>query len=332
MKTLLFAVAVAGFVCASPDAAPAAQTGDPTKPDTTVVARVNGEAVTRVELQRMLNNPLTRRQLQQEFGVADPDQKELERLALRSLIRRRLMLQEAARRKMAISDEELDQGIASLRRRFEDLRSFGMWMKEEGLDDRSLFESIRVQMLATRVAGALAAEVRVTEEQVREHYEAHREDLKTEEVWLQIIAVKSSEEATEIHAALGKGEDFGRLAQRRSVGVRAARGGDAGWVHSETLWPPMRDAVSTLQPGQAIGPLQRGNEFLIVRLHGRRPGRTKSLDEARHEIERRLLGDKQRTAIQTWLADQEKKSNIEVLHQPGKPHDGITGSGSLETD
>jgi parvulin-like peptidyl-prolyl isomerase len=293
---------------------------------------VNGEAVTRAELQRMLNNPLTRRQLQQESGVADSDQKELERLALRSLIGRRLMLQEAARRKMAISDEELDRGIASLRRRFEDLRSFGMWMKEEGLDDRSLFESIRMQMLATRVAGALAAEVRVTEEQIREYYEAHGEDLKTEEVWLQIIAVKSSEEAKEIHAALGKGEDFGRLAQRRSVGVRAPRGGDAGWVHSETLWPPMREAVGTLQPGQAIGPLQRGDEFLIVRLHGRRPGRTRSLDEARHEIERRLLGEKQRTAIHTWLADQEKKSNIELFPKPGKPNDRITGSGSLETD
>ena len=332
MKTLLFAVAVAGSAWASADAASAPQTGSPTKADTTVVARVNGDAVTRAELTRMLNSPGTPGKLQQEFGVADIKQKDLERLAVRSLVRRRLMLQEAVRRNLVVTDEELDRGMTSLRRRFADLRNFGIWMKEEGLDDQSLFETLRAEMLVTRLAGALVADVRVTEEQIRKYYDAYKKDLNTEEVWLQIIVVKSSDEAKQIQAALAKGDDFGRLAQRRSVGVRAARGGDAGWVQSETLWAPMRDAVSTLKPGQAIGPLQRGNEFLVVRLHERRPGRTKSLGEARAEIERRLLAEKQQTALRTWLIEQEKKSNVEVFSKPGKPDGGITGSGALEMD
>ena len=330
MKTLLFALAVAGSAWASAGAAPASQAGRPTKTDVTVVARVNGEGVTRAELQRMLNSPGTPGKLQQEFGIADIDQKDMERLALRSLVRRRLMLQEAVRRNLVVTDEELDQGMASLRRRFADLRNFGIWMKEEGLDDQSLFETLRAEMLVTRLAGALVTDVRVTEEQIRKHYEAHKEDLKTEETWLQIIAVRSRIEAEEIQAALKRREDFGRLAQQRSLGTRAARGGDVGWVSSEALWPPMREAVSTLKPGEAIGPLQRGNEFLIVRLHGRRPGRTKSLNEARGEIERRLLGQQQQAAIRTWLAEQEKKSSIEVFPDSGTGNDGSTGFGPFE--
>jgi peptidyl-prolyl cis-trans isomerase SurA len=330
MKIVLVAIAIAGSVFAAPEGAAAPRTGVQPKTEITVVARVNGEAVTGAELQRMLNDPSIRPQLEQESGASAPGQKELETLALRRLIRRRLMLQEGRRRNMSISDEELDRGVASLRRRFEDLRSFGMWMKEAGLDDRSLFDTIREEMLAARVAGALVSEVRVTEEQIQKYYEAHREELRTEEVWVQIIAVKSRADAEEIQAALARHEDFGRLAQQRSVGIRAVQGGDAGWLSAETLWPPMRDAVSTLKPGEAIGPLQRGDEFLIVRLHGRRQGRTKNLDEARRQIERALLAQEQRTAIQQWVAEQEKKSNIDVLPSPSTRQNRIAGSGSLE--
>jgi len=314
MKSVVIAVAAVSCWAASSDCW-AGQIGNSPKDNLVVVARVNGEPVTGAEFQRMLSHPLTRNQLQQELGVEDPDPKELERLALRRLIHRRLMLQEAGRRKIAVTDEDLDKVIASLRRRFVDLKDFGVWMKEQGLDDRSLFETIRAEMLATRVAGALVAGVGLTEAQVREYYEAHKEDLKTEEVRIQIIAVKERAEAEEIQAALGKGEDFGRLAQRRSLGQRAARGGDVGWVNSEVLRPPMREAVSTLKPGEAIGPLPRGDEFLIVRLHERRTGRTKSLVEARPEIEPSLLAPKQQKALQSWLAEQEKKSKIEVFLQ-----------------
>ena len=75
----------------------------------------------------------------------------------------------------------------------------------------------------------------------------------------------------------------------------------------------MRDAVSTLKPGEAIGPLQKGEQFLIVRLQERRPGRTKTLAEARPEIERRLLAAERQAVVATWLAEQEKKAKIEVF-------------------
>jgi parvulin-like peptidyl-prolyl isomerase len=86
-----------------------------------------------------------------------------------------------------------------------------------------------------------------------------------------------------------------------------------GWVNSATLWPPMQEAVSTLKAGEAIGPLQKGEEFLIVRLHERRRGRTKTLEEARAEIESVVLAHKQQATLQAWVTEQEKKAKIEVL-------------------
>jgi len=313
--TIPWALAVAGLLWASRDSAQAGSTVSPTKADVAVVARVNGAPVPRAEFQRMLDNPLTRSQLQQEIGVKDPDPKELERLALRKVIHHRLMLQEAARRRIAVTDAELDQAIAALRRRFEDLESFGKWMKEQGLDDRALFEAIRGDMLAGRVWASLAEGVRITEEEAQQYYSSHKQDLVTgEEVRLRIIAVKDEAAAEEILASLRKGASFGRLARQRSEGLRATQGGDTGWVDSRTLPKPLQKAVPLLKPGDVGGPLENGSgEFLLVGLEGRRPIRAKSLAEARPEIERRLLPARQQAAVTKWLTEQEQKSKIEIL-------------------
>lgn len=282
-----------------------------TAPVPQIVARVNDEPITRPELERMVSNPLTALQLQHGHAAA---RDEVERLALRKLVQRRLLIQEAARRRITVTPQELDQAIGSLRRRFGDLRSFGAWMKGQDLDDVTLFESVHGDLLADRTRAAIGGRAQVSEQAVRQYYDAHRADLKAEEVRLQIIVVGDRASAEEVlAAALHKREDFGRLARQRSIGFRAAQGGDTGWVEVASLWPPLRETVATLEVREAVGPLQRGSEFLVVRLHGRRHGRMKSLSEARPEIEQRLLGDERQRLVQAWLEQHEKVSEITVL-------------------
>jgi parvulin-like peptidyl-prolyl isomerase len=277
-----------------------------------VVARVNGQPVTRTELDRMIGNPLTLRQARLELGVEQPDPGALARLALRNLIHRRLMLEEARRRDIKVTEQELDEAILSLRRRFDDLRSFGEWMKAQGLDDAALFEAVRADLAVGRVSAALGQGVRVPERDVQRYHEGHRGDFGRDEVRLQIIAVRDEAAVSEVVAALRRGEDFGLVARRRSSGLRAQQGGDTGWVAYEALGSPLRETVAIMKPRDVRGPMQNGSDFLIVRLHERRRG-TKSLAEARSEIERRLVVAKQQEAVQAWLRQQEKKAKIELL-------------------
>lgn len=278
---------------------------------TDIAALVNGEPVTRAEVARLLASPVERRQLLQEPGAANAEGKDLNRLALQTLIRRRLILQEAARRQFTIAADDVDRAVTSLRRRFDDLESLGTWMREQGLDERSLFETIRMELLAARVRAALSQDVRVPDDVAARYYDLHKDDLKRDEVRLQIIVVKDETAAREILRTLREGANFAALAQQHSVGRRASQGGDTGWVDVETLGPALRGAVGDMTTRQARGPLPLGDAFLIVRLGGRRTGRTKTLAEARPEIERRLLPTRQREVVEAWLADQEKKSTIE---------------------
>ena len=304
-------LAAAGSMWASPVPTLAAE-GEPSgKADLAVVARVNGEPVTEAELGRLLSAPAERERLVRELGVEDPDGAALERLAMRKLVHRRLTLQEARRRGFTVTEQELGKAVTSLRSRFGDLGAMGEWMKEQGLDDQSLFDAIRADMLVARVRGALVEPVRVTDEQLRQYQAEHPEAFQTDEAWLQVIVVKERATAEKILAALRKGGDFGALAEKHSRGARARQRGDLGWVDAETLGPPLREAVRALKVGEARGPLERGSEFLIVRLEARRSSPKRSA-AARLEIERRLLPGAQLQAVQAWLTEQEGKAKIEI--------------------
>jgi parvulin-like peptidyl-prolyl isomerase len=283
--------------------------------DPEIVARVNGEAVTEGELHRAQADLLALRGPEGKRGDEASDDEELEHLAVRQLIERQLILQEAARQNLSVSEDELDEALTELRRRFADLDSFGAWMQKRGLDDRSLMETIRGDLVMGRVTAALVEGVRVSEEQVRAYYEAHKEDLIVgEEVRLKIIAVDSIEAGEAILTALGDGANFGRLARAYSLGQRAAEGGDSGWVDVLTLPPPLRQAVGRLKEGEAYGPLEKNaDEFLVVALAGRRPVQAENVDEARAEIERRLLAATQQQAVEQWLTEREEAAKIEVF-------------------
>ena len=277
-----------------------------------VVARANGEAITWAQLHRVQVDLVA---LQQQVGDSDAIQDGLQDLALKNLIQRRLLLQEAARRELSVSEDEFDEALLALRHRFSDLDSLGVWMQRRGFTDGSLIDTIRGDLLVQRVTAALLTEVTVTEEQTNEYYEAHKTNLVIgEEIRLRIIVVSSAMAAKQVVRALRNGENFSHLARQLSQGRRATEGGDTGWVDLLTLPLLVRQAVAMLKEGEAAGPLEKSaDEFLIVALDGRRPRLAKNLHEAQPEIERRLLAAKKQETITEWLAEQEQKSKIELF-------------------
>lgn len=279
-----------------------------------IIARVNNEPVTRIELERFLADPLYRGYLQRE-AEAEKEEIPLEDLALRELIRQRLFLQEADRRGLRVTEQDLDNAIAGLRRRFTDLDEFGRWMKERGLDDMSLFDTVRDHILITRVWSLLVGRAELSDEQVQAYYEARKEDINIGvEVRMQIIAIETRAKAERILEDLSEGMSFTALALERSRGTRAAYAGDTGWVRFKSIPPSLQEVVLKLSVGQVYGPLEKAHdEYLIVGLAGRRPLVADSLDTAQDEIRSILLPVKQREILDTWLRERMEQSEIEIF-------------------
>jgi parvulin-like peptidyl-prolyl isomerase len=296
-----------------------------------VLARVNGDPITRAEVERMLADPLTRRMYLRAQGRRKPESEELSRWVLRQLILQRLTLQEGARRNVTVGERDLDEAVAAWRGRFKTAAKFQRWLKVRRLDERALREAMRRDLMVSRATAALLEGLRPADEEVRAYYEAHEAAFTLpEEARLRIIAVKDSAAADEIVAAVEQGEDFERLAAERSMEARALEAGDNRWTPLSTLPPPLRQAVETLEPGEISGPLQGGAEFIVVRLEERRPARTKTLEEARPEIEQRLLPRRRREALQAWLTAEEERARIELFVEAGGKQPGR--GGPVETE
>lgn len=281
-----------------------------------IVARVNGTDITTDELRRVQADLLEMRRLRGQADDELPGAGEFEQRAIQTLIERRLLLQEAARRGLSVSDDDLDAAVGELRRRFADLDNFGAWMQERGLGDLSLFETVRGDLLVRRVTAALTEDIEITEVQVAGYYDTHKEDLRIgEEIRLGIIAVNSLEAGEAILRALREGVNFRRLAREVSVGQRSAEGGDTGWLDVAALPQPLREVAAELREGEASGRMVKKSEteFLVVALAGRRPVHAATLEEARPEIERRLVPVEKQRTVANWLRAQEAQAQVEVF-------------------
>jgi tetratricopeptide (TPR) repeat protein len=83
---------------------------------------------------------------------------------------------------------------------------------------------------------------------------------------LRIIVVDSPDKASQILAALNRGEDFATLARQNSSDPSADEAGDLGAMRAEDLRAELRDAVQGLRPGQVSPVIKIPTGYAILQL------------------------------------------------------------------
>jgi parvulin-like peptidyl-prolyl isomerase len=142
---------------------------------------------------------------------------------------------------------------------------------------RRLFES---SLYRTKLQEALAEQVSASEEQVHARH----------------ILVETEEEAKKVQERLSAGEDFAALAKELSLDTGSQEaGGDLGWFARGQMVTEFEEAAFALQPGQTSEPVKSSYGYHIINLIERDPNR--ALDEA-------TLEQKKASAVDDWLATQ----------------------------
>lgn len=85
-------------------------------------------------------------------------------------------------------------------------------------------------------------------------------------VELQIIVVSSADQAQKVQERLRNGEDFSTLAKQESTDATAVDGGFMGMLDPSTLRSELRDAVSTLRPGNISGIIRIPSGYAILKM------------------------------------------------------------------
>ncbi|MEM4723704.1 MAG: peptidylprolyl isomerase [Candidatus Hadarchaeum sp.] len=148
---------------------------------------------------------------------------------------------------------------------------------------RRLFES---NIYRRKLQEALAAEVPSTAEQIHARH----------------ILVDTEEEAQKVKERLQAGEDFAALAKELSKDTASAsEGGDLGWFPRGMMVTEFEEAAFALEPGQTSDIVKTIYGYHIIQLIERDPNRP--LDED-------FLAQKKASALDDWLAEQRQSDAV----------------------
>ena len=250
-------------------AAPAAQPAAFTIPDP--VAVVNGTPISKAAFDQYA---------QQLRGRAKVDSAEASKALVDQLVMEELLVQEAAREKLA-DDPQVKQQLAMMQR----------------------------NLLASTVVRRMLSANAPSEDAIKKEYETAVAAMKGKEFKASHILVDTEDKAKEVIAELKKGGNFAELAKTKSSDSSAANGGDLGWFTPSMMVPPFAEAVTKMEKGKySEAPVQTSFGWHVILLEDVRDATPPSMDELKPQIQQML----QSKLVNDYLEKLKSGAKIEV--------------------
>ena len=204
--------------------------------------------------------------------------------------------------------------LPTLLNRLIDLKLAGKAARAEGLaEDAEVKERLAEaeEQIIRDIYLQRLVEAGVTEEKLQESYEKYKAaNPPKEEVRARHILLKTEEDANAVIAELDGGADFATLAQERSTGPSASKGGDLGYFVAEQMVPEFSKAAFELEPGKySSEPVQTNFGFHVIFVEDSRL----SEPPAREAVEPQLREQLSREIIEGAFTGLRNNAKVEVL-------------------
>ena len=310
---------------ASPAAAPAAPPAKPVPaqlPD--VVARVNGEAINKADLETAVKGLEGR-----AGGPVPADQRDrVYRGVLDDMISYRLLIQEAKARKIVVPEADIDAQIAQIRGQFPNDAQFQQALATQKMTLAAVREDARSELgVEKMVEGEIAAKIVVTPQAVTDFYQKNQDKfqqgarVKASHILIAVPekadAAAKQEAKTKAEAILKDlkaGKDFAAAAKENSQDPGSApNGGDLGFFEPGQMVPPFEQAAFALKPGDMSELVESPFGFHIIKVADKQAARVVPLEEAKPKIDQYLSGQNRQTQTQAFVSTLKAKAKIEIL-------------------
>ncbi len=290
-----------------------------------IVAIVNDDIITLSQVKNAHDSlyQMLRSQLQGEEFQKQYDQ--LKKELLNSMITELLLLQEAKKRGLNVS-EQVRLTIDNIKEEngLNSDEELMLVMRRQGID----FETWKRQMEDNIMRqGVIMTEVDrnivVEDSEIVSYYKNHPDEFtEPEEYKLKAIYVsaqqKSSEEAErlkqEISSKVTAGEDFASLAGTYSEGPEKESQGDLGSFKEGELAANLEEAVKNLNQGETAPWLEVQDGWYLLRLEEKKEKHLKSFEEVKKQVEEKIFGEKRRGRLEEFLKELKEKSYIKILN------------------
>jgi peptidyl-prolyl cis-trans isomerase SurA len=307
---------------AKPAPAAAAAAEIPAVPEVVdrIVATIDGEPVTWVELQTYSE------QMRQHGG---PDAPTTDRGMLDELVLEKIVHKQIEAQGVAASDQQIDAYIASIKQRNKlDDEQLKAALTAQGLTWEQYRTQVRTDIeRAALINKEIRTKVNVPPEEVERYYKEHISEYGApEKAHVRLISLLLPDgatdeqkatlraEAEQIRKDAAGGKDFAALAKEHSQGPGAADGGDIGEVTSGSMQPEFDKAVFALKPGAVSEVIVTDSGFHIFKLETLSGEGHQPLSEVSNDIKEKLYRQSMESRYDRWLKeDLRAKYNVEIL-------------------
>jgi parvulin-like peptidyl-prolyl isomerase len=292
-----------------------------------IAAVVNGEVITYSQV-RALSAP-QERMLRQQYTGQDLTKKltELRELAVKDLIDRRLVIQAFKKETYEIPDHIVDQRIHDIIR-----ESFGgdrnTFVKTLEAENYTLGEFKQKEMEKIIVGAMRSKNVKsnqiISPTKIEEYYRKHRDEFTSkEQIKLRMIMISGQKDtasapaqkelAEEVLGKLASGAEFEQMAQMYSEDSTKDNGGDWGWIERKTLAEPLEKFAFNMPVDRISNIIDYAGNYYILKVEDKHGGSTKSLNEVRADIEKKLVQQEAQELQERWLAGLRQKAYIKTF-------------------
>ncbi len=155
--------------------------------------------------------------------------------------------------------------------------------------------------------------VTISEEILEDYYSKHQENfIKPATYRIQLLTVKTIDEARDILSNLQSGADFSWVAKRRSADSAASKGGDIGWVTKAELPGPLRDIIDTLKPGDISPVIKIDSQYIIVRLREKTGGEVEEFNKVEGDVYKACYAEQINNLNNEYVNQLKKEAKIEI--------------------
>jgi parvulin-like peptidyl-prolyl isomerase len=277
-----------------------------------ILAQVNEEFITLEEF----NNEL--RDIKLEHGKLPEDRESLDQLKTAFLdqsINRKLILGEARRIDIHVSEEEINKNILALKRDYAG-ESFKAMLEGRGMSFEEWKRRLKEKLLAEKMIYTVAQfDGPIDDKLVKQYYEEHIEKYSfPEQVRARQIVVATLEEAKGILRKLRKGEDFEKLAKEKSMMPEGLYGGDLGFFARGEM-PEAFDEVFSLKVGGISKIIKSPYGYHIFKVEEKADAKVREFDEVKDEIAHQIRKEKSGQIYYKWLSELRAKAKIKINKQ-----------------
>lgn len=231
---------------------------------------------------------------------------------LDQVIERKILVQEARRLGIKISQEELNQAIYEIKMDYPG-EEFGEKLGLKGISLEEWKVRLEEKLLAEKlIRRASRFQEKINEKEALQYYEDHRSSFQIgPKVRARQIIVADGEEAIQILKRLKKGESFEKVAMEKSLGPEKVQGGDLGYF-SPGEKPTEFDHVFSMEVGVISEVIKSPYGYHIFKLEERIEPRQILFEEAKLGILQELEQRKGEETYQNWLKGLKGKARVKI--------------------